>query len=71
MTPRMMRVPPMEETTSGMEPLMMAWTEKASTNSRHRRLATRLGEINWRDKVRVVKATRPDRDKPAIVEYWK
>ena len=64
MTPRMMRVPPTEVMTSGIELLMMAWTEKASISSKHLRLATMLGEINCRDIVRVVKATRPDTDKP-------
>ena len=64
MTPRMMRVPPMEEMTSGMELLMMAWTEKESISSTHLRPATMFGLINWRDIVRVVKATRPDNDKP-------
>ena len=67
MTPRMMRVPPREDTTSGRDPVMMAWTEKASTSSTHLRPATRLGEINCRDRVRVVKATSPDSDKPKVM----
>ena len=63
-TPRMMRTPPVEVTRSGMVPVIRLWTQKAMTSSRHRRPATRLGEISWRDKVRVVKATSPERDKP-------
>ena len=67
MTPKMMRVPPMEETTSGKELEMIPCTEKAITSSRHLRPATRLGDINWRDRVRVLKATSPERDKPVRV----
>ena len=64
MTPRMMRTPPVEVTISGKDPVMMLSTLNASTNSRHLRLETMLGDINCRDRVRVVKAMSPDRDKP-------
>ena len=43
---------------------MTAWTRKARTNSRDLRLATRLGEISCRDRVRVVKARRPETARP-------
>ena len=43
---------------------MTAWTRKARTNSRDLRLDTRLGEISCRDRVRVVKARRPDTARP-------
>ena len=36
----------------------------ASTSSRQRRLATRLGEMSCRERVRVVKATSPDTASP-------
>ena len=68
-TPRMMRVPPVEVIISGMDLVMRHWTENASTSSRHLRLATRLGEINWRDRVRVVNAIIPDTDKPAWIAF--
>ena len=64
-TPRMMRAPPVEVIISGMDLVRRYWTENASTSSRHLRLATRLGDINWRDRVRVVNAIIPDTDKPA------
>ena len=66
MTPSMIRAPPVEVTISGMDPVMMLSMLNASTNSRHLRLATMFGDINCRDKVRVVKAMSPDKDKPTI-----
>ena len=66
MTPSMMRNPPVELTMSGMAPVMMLSTLNASTNSRHLRLETMLGDINCRERVRVVKAMSPDRDKPRM-----
>ena len=62
--PRMMRPPPMLERMLGARPVMMLCTRKAPTISRQRRLDTMLGETSCRERVRVVKATRPHTDKP-------
>ena len=59
-----MSPPPSQERVCGGCPVMTAWTRKARTNSRDLRLATRLGEISCRDRVRVVKARRPETARP-------
>ena len=46
----------------------MLWTEKARTSSRVLRLATRLGEMSFRDLVRVVKASSPERARPTTFQ---
>ena len=60
-----MRAPPRLEVRGGARPVRILSTRKARTSSRVRRLNTRFGEINWRDLVRVVKASRPETDRPA------
>ena len=59
-----MRPPPRQERRPGARPVTMLWTVKARTSSRVLRLATRLGEMSWRDLVRVVKASSPERARP-------
>ena len=66
-----MRAPPRLEVRGGARPVRILWTRKARTSSRVRRLATRLGEINWRDLVRVVKASRPETDRPVDDDNFK
>ena len=60
-----MRDPPRLEVRGGARPVMILSTRKARISSRVRRPDTRLGEINWRDLVRVVKASRPETARPA------
>ena len=67
MTPNAISKPPVTETKSGNSPSMRLWTLNARTSSKHLRLATRLGEISWRDLVRVVKANNPEIDNPKIL----
>ena len=56
-----------------LERMLGAWrvmtlcTRKAPTISRQRRLDTMLGETSCRDRVRVVKAIRPDTDNPGDI----
>ena len=59
-----MRPPPTLLARSACWPVMRVWTMKAITSSRDLMLVTRLGEINWRDLVRLVKPTSPDKARP-------
>ena len=63
-TPLRMAPPPRQEGREGLSPVRRLCTRKASTSSRVLRLDTRLGEISWRDLVRVAKASRPETARP-------
>ena len=63
-TPLRMAPPPRQEGREGLTPVRRLCTRKASTSSRVLRLDTRLGEISWRDLVRVAKASSPETARP-------
>ena len=67
MTPVMMRQPPMLDSSSGLCPVMMLCTMKATTSSEQPRLDTRVGQASCRDLVWVVKARSPDTESPAYM----
>ena len=56
----MMSPPPSQERRGGATPVMTLWQMKANTSSEALRLATRLGEITFRDMVSVAKAINPE-----------
>ena len=62
-----MRPPPSKESRPGDSPVRRLWTRKESGSSRVLRLATRLGEMSWRDRVRVLKARRPETASPEVL----
>ena len=66
-----MNVPPRQERMPGGTPLRRLCTVKARTSSSVLKLATKLGDMSWRDLVRVVKANNPDIASPTIGYFFR